>query len=142
MDTGAGAGKEARGLLRRHRHVADRLSSRRSAGPSRREPARLQPIARPSRTRCSSSRTAIRRHRCRRSRAGSPPTRAAIDTLAEPDAAFLSRKVDQFQDAINTALGLDLTAVAQPAGVPGAHRTRGGVRASTLMVGGRARSDV
>src|SRR5690606_8100422 len=36
-----------------------------------------------------------------------------------PDAALvLERKVEQFQHAINTALGLDLTAVAQPDGLP------------------------
>ena len=46
--------------------------------------------------------------------------RAASDTLlSDPDAALiLSRKVDQFQSAINTALGLDLTAIAQPANLP------------------------
>lgn len=39
--------------------------------------------------------------------------------VSDPDAALiLARKVDQFQVAINTALGLDLTAVAQPANVP------------------------
>ncbi len=46
--------------------------------------------------------------------------RVAAETLkSEPDAALvLERKVQQFQMAINTALGLDLTAIAQPAGVP------------------------
>ena len=54
-----------------------------------------------------------------RARAGRRP-RAASDKLgADPDAALiLDRKVEQFQIAINTALGLDLTAVAQPAGLP------------------------
>jgi LmbE family N-acetylglucosaminyl deacetylase len=37
----------------------------------------------------------------------------------EPDAAFVLRhKERQFQDAINAALGVDLSAVAQPAGTP------------------------
>lgn len=37
----------------------------------------------------------------------------------EPDAVFLLEiKEQQFQDAINTALGIDFTAVAQPVGVP------------------------
>jgi LmbE family N-acetylglucosaminyl deacetylase len=39
--------------------------------------------------------------------------------VSDPDVALiLSRKVDQFQMALNTALGVDLTAVAQPADVP------------------------
>lgn len=43
---------------------------------------------------------------------------AAEKLQGQPDAALiLQRKVEQFQHAINTALGLDLTAVAQPAGV-------------------------
>jgi adhesin HecA-like repeat protein len=50
---------------------------------------------------------------------GLQATRAAIQQLAaEPDAVFMLRiKEQQFQDAINTALGVDLTAVAQRAGV-------------------------
>jgi LmbE family N-acetylglucosaminyl deacetylase len=45
-------------------------------------------------------------------------TRAAIDAFgAEPDAIFLLRRKEaQFVDAINTAMGIALTAVAQPAG--------------------------
>lgn len=44
---------------------------------------------------------------------------AAEGLVSDPDAALiLARKVDQFQVAINTALGLDLTAVAQPANLP------------------------
>jgi len=44
---------------------------------------------------------------------------AATKLQGEPDAALvLERKVEQFQMAINTALGLDPTAVAQPANVP------------------------
>ena len=42
---------------------------------------------------------------------------AAAALQSEPDAALiLDRKVEQFQLAISTALGLDLTAVAQPVG--------------------------
>jgi LmbE family N-acetylglucosaminyl deacetylase len=46
-------------------------------------------------------------------------TRAAIEQLAsEPDAVFILRvKEQQFQNAINTALGVELTAMSQPAGV-------------------------
>ena len=45
--------------------------------------------------------------------------RASDKLVSDPDVALmLGRKVDQFQAAINTALGLDLTAVAQPADVP------------------------
>lgn len=52
---------------------------------------------------------------------GLAAARVAVEALqSDPDAALvLRRKVEQFQLAINTALGLDLTAVAQPAGVPG-----------------------
>jgi LmbE family N-acetylglucosaminyl deacetylase len=51
---------------------------------------------------------------------GLAAARLATEKLqTDPDAALiLRRKVDQFQMAINTALGLDLTAVAQPTGVP------------------------
>lgn len=46
-------------------------------------------------------------------------TRAAIAAGRDPDAKFvLDVKERQFQDAINSALGMELTAVAQPAGVP------------------------
>ena len=46
-------------------------------------------------------------------------TRAVIATAKDPDAKFvLEVKERQFQDAINSALGMELTAVAQPAGVP------------------------
>jgi LmbE family N-acetylglucosaminyl deacetylase len=50
---------------------------------------------------------------------GLAAARVAAQKLgAEADAALvLERKVEQFQMAINTALGLDLTAVAQPEGV-------------------------
>jgi LmbE family N-acetylglucosaminyl deacetylase len=50
---------------------------------------------------------------------GLTATRAAIDAFAsEPDAVFmLRRKEAQFMDAINTAMGVALMAVAQPAGV-------------------------
>lgn len=49
---------------------------------------------------------------------GLAAARVAAERLrGEPDAALiLDRKVEQFQHAINTALGLELTAVAQPAG--------------------------
>lgn len=51
---------------------------------------------------------------------GLAAARVASDALtSDPDVALiLSRKVDQFQTAINTALGLDLTAIAQPANLP------------------------
>jgi LmbE family N-acetylglucosaminyl deacetylase len=50
---------------------------------------------------------------------GLTAARLASERLSDPDVVLiLSRKVDQFQMAINTALGLDLTAVAQPADVP------------------------
>jgi len=51
---------------------------------------------------------------------GLAETRKAIEQLAgEPDAAFILRvKEQQFADAINTALGLELQAIAQPAGIP------------------------
>jgi hypothetical protein len=51
---------------------------------------------------------------------GLAAARAASEKLvSDPDVALiLSRKVDQFQTAINTALGLDLTATAQPANLP------------------------
>jgi len=51
---------------------------------------------------------------------GLAATRTAITAFSsEPDAVLiLERKADQFQHAINAALGLDLTAVAQPAGLP------------------------
>ena len=47
-------------------------------------------------------------------------TREALRiAAAEPEAVFLLRiKEQQFQDAINAALGIDLAAVAQPAGLP------------------------
>src|SRR5262249_20769726 len=50
---------------------------------------------------------------------GLQATRTAIQQLAsEPEAVFILKvKEQQFQDAINTALGIDLTAVAQRAGV-------------------------
>jgi LmbE family N-acetylglucosaminyl deacetylase len=50
---------------------------------------------------------------------GLAAARVAAEKLrADPDAALiLDRKVEQFQMAISTALGLDLTAVAQPVGV-------------------------
>jgi LmbE family N-acetylglucosaminyl deacetylase len=50
---------------------------------------------------------------------GLSATRAAIDAFGnEPDAVFiLRRKEAQFVDAINTAMGLVLSAVAQPAGL-------------------------
>jgi hypothetical protein len=46
--------------------------------------------------------------------------RTAIEQLAaEPDAVFiLSQKEQQFEDAINTALGIELSATAQQAGLP------------------------
>jgi LmbE family N-acetylglucosaminyl deacetylase len=48
---------------------------------------------------------------------GLAAARIAVEKLeGQPDAALiLQRKVEQFQQAINTALGLDLTALAQPA---------------------------
>jgi len=51
---------------------------------------------------------------------GLSATREAIARLGgEPDAVFvLQIKERQFQEAINAALGLDFTALAQPAGVP------------------------
>src|SRR5262249_13832021 len=50
---------------------------------------------------------------------GLAATRIAIEQLAgEPDAVFiLQQKEQQFQDAINTALGIELSAIAQPAGL-------------------------
>ena len=52
---------------------------------------------------------------------GLEATRAALGLVAaEPDAAFLLRiKERQFMDAINVALGLELTAVAQPSNTAG-----------------------
>ncbi len=49
---------------------------------------------------------------------GLAATRTAIGALSgEPDAVFILRiKEQQFMDAINTALGIDLEAVAQPSG--------------------------
>jgi len=51
---------------------------------------------------------------------GLEATRAALGLVsAEPDAVFLLRiKERQFMDAINAALGLELTAVAQPSNTP------------------------
>jgi LmbE family N-acetylglucosaminyl deacetylase len=51
---------------------------------------------------------------------GLEATRAALTLVAsEPDAAFLLRiKEAQFMDAINAALGLELTAIAQPTDAP------------------------
>ncbi len=51
---------------------------------------------------------------------GLAATREALQkSTGEPDAAFVLRlKEQQFMDAISTALGLDLTALARPAGVP------------------------
>ncbi len=51
---------------------------------------------------------------------GLAATREAVQkSVGEPDAAFVLRiKEQQFMDAINTALGLDLTALARPTGVP------------------------
>jgi LmbE family N-acetylglucosaminyl deacetylase len=46
-------------------------------------------------------------------------TREAMAAAGDPDAKFILQvKERQFQDAINSALGLELTAVAQPAGIP------------------------
>jgi LmbE family N-acetylglucosaminyl deacetylase len=46
-------------------------------------------------------------------------TRAAIAATSDLDAKFILQiKEQQFQDAINSAMGMELTAVAQPAGVP------------------------
>jgi hypothetical protein len=46
-------------------------------------------------------------------------TRAAITSAKDEDAKFiLSIKEQQFQDAINSAMGMELSAVAQPAGQP------------------------
>lgn len=52
--------------------------------------------------------------------AGLAATRTAIDkSTSEPDATHVLRiKERQFMDAINTALGIDFTALARPAGVP------------------------
>jgi LmbE family N-acetylglucosaminyl deacetylase len=42
---------------------------------------------------------------------------AALSFASDPDAAYMLRlKAQQFEDAINTALGIDFTAIAQPAG--------------------------
>ena len=51
---------------------------------------------------------------------GLKATRDALAGLsADPDAVFVLKvKEEQFQDAINTALGIDVAAAAQPAGVP------------------------
>jgi LmbE family N-acetylglucosaminyl deacetylase len=51
---------------------------------------------------------------------GLAATRSAIERLrSEPDAIFILRlKEQQFIDAINTALGVELQAIAQPEGVP------------------------
>lgn len=52
---------------------------------------------------------------------GLAATRAALAALAsaDPDVRFvLEVKEQQFQDAINAALALDLTAIAQPEGIP------------------------
>ena len=46
-------------------------------------------------------------------------TREAAAATKDPEARFLLNiKERQFQDAINSALGMELTAIAQPAGVP------------------------
>jgi LmbE family N-acetylglucosaminyl deacetylase len=46
-------------------------------------------------------------------------TREAIGAVVDPQARHLLRiKEQQFQDAINSAMGMELSAVAQPAGVP------------------------
>ncbi len=46
-------------------------------------------------------------------------TRAAMASTSDLDAKFILQiKEQQFQDAINSAMGMELTAVAQPAGVP------------------------
>ena len=50
---------------------------------------------------------------------GLKATRAAIDAVVDPQSRYLLRiKEQQFQDAINSAMGMELSAVAQPAGVP------------------------
>ena len=117
-----GAGqRQGAGLLRRHRLPRSPGCSRRSVGPNPPRPAPCSSRSTPPcRKRCARSTGATRRRSCRSSPAGSPPpARPATSWLSDPDAALiLSRKVDQFQSAINTALGLDLTAIAQPANLP------------------------
>jgi LmbE family N-acetylglucosaminyl deacetylase len=50
---------------------------------------------------------------------GLTATRAALAQLADPDVRFvLEIKAQQFQDAITTAIGLDVSATAQPSGTP------------------------
>ena len=98
------------------RSVHDAEADRRPPAPRR---CSVRSIAR-SRRRCRRSRWTIRRPRCRRSRAGlRRRARAIAAARRRSDArALLSVKEQQFADAINTALGIDFTAIAQPAGSP------------------------
>lgn len=50
---------------------------------------------------------------------GLKATREAIGAVVDPQSRHLLRiKEQQFQDAINSAMGMELTAIAQPAGLP------------------------
>jgi LmbE family N-acetylglucosaminyl deacetylase len=65
---------------------------------------------------------------------GLTATRAAIEALSDRDVRFLLQRKDaEFQDAINTALGVELTAVAQPPGTAAAATGGGGFTPPPLM---------
>ncbi len=70
-------------------------------------------------------------------------TRAAIAGAKDEDAKFvLAIKEQQFQDAINSAMGMELTAVAQPAGQAGADRPWSGLCPAGIDGGAGARANL
>ena len=124
LQTGRSRGpcqRQGTGFLRWHRHArSPGCSTRSDARNPPRPAALLQPID-------AAVQEAMRTFDGRDPSAivpilarGLAAARSASDTLvSDPDAALiLARKVDQFQIAINTALGLDLAAIAQPADPP------------------------
>jgi hypothetical protein len=86
-----------------------------------------------ARERTKRSRSTIRQQSCRRSRADSPQTREAIKQFAaDNDAAYsLALEEQQFVDAINSALGLEFTAIARPGGMSEAPGAGAGEGAAT-----------
>ncbi len=139
-----GRGGEGEGLLRRNRHHDSR------------------PVQGPAPPRAGGGRRAARRHRRLGEEAvaafsmanpsatvpalaeGLTATRKAIAALsAEPDAVFVLKiKEEQFQEAINTALGAEPHGRRPAAERARAHRDDGDVRATAGDAGTRARPDL
>ena len=70
-------------------------------------------------------------------------TREAMSATKDPDARFiLDVKERQFQDAINSAMGLELTAIAQPVGLPRTDRPWRRVRTARTDGGPGAWTDL